>query len=117
MIRVWECAEATDRHAVSARSYAHVGHRRQVICVAHAFFVLPPSYRYGILLHELGHLALLKKGIDAHTETDADIAGGELAGVSILRRPYQDQKRIEYVSALELSRARHYVHRQTDYET
>lgn len=49
------------------RSYAHVNHKPNTICVAGDFFDLPLHYQKGILFHEIGHL--LTRGGDEH---DAD---------------------------------------------
>lgn len=112
MIHVRTCREADQEHARSARRYAHVGHYRGTVCLARAaVFELPANYLAAILLHELGHLALLPA---EHSERDADRAGSHLAGVRIVRRSYGPARRLEYVTTRELPKAWRAIYRLTD---
>lgn len=111
---VRECSQADAEHAAHPRVFAHVGHKAGVICIARAFrSYLPDNYVYAILLHELGHLALLTD--TGHNERDADRHGGELAGVTIRRRSWGGLRNLEYVSTADLVAARRVVHQLTDY--
>lgn len=77
---VRHCGEADAEHAESMRQYAHTYHRAgNVICVAQAFFDLPPKIKAGILFHEMGHLA------GAVGEQAADRLIEELMGIQIHR--------------------------------
>ena len=78
-VKVRTCALANREHEESKRQYAHVGHKDGTICVANAFFSLPLEFRWGILYHELGHLA------GAEGEMEADRRAEELFGVRIER--------------------------------
>jgi hypothetical protein len=84
-----------------------------VICVAPALLRLPLNYSLAIILHELGHLKL---GVNRGTECDADRAGAHLARVSIQRRTYGKQRRLEFLPAKDVARARAAVLRLTDLE-
>jgi hypothetical protein len=54
-IKVGYCFQADQEHAKSGRQYAHWGHRKNVVCVAHAIDELPDANKRGIFLHEFGH--------------------------------------------------------------
>jgi len=80
---VEECAQANQEHRDSQRQYAHVFHRDQVICIAHAFWQLPERLRLAILLHEAGHLIAGPRG----GELAANRAAERYSGIPI---EYQD---------------------------
>jgi hypothetical protein len=63
-----------------------------VVCVALAFWQLPLAHQRGILLHELGHLALERP----HTEADADREARRRFGVRIGYRSSRWGRRLEY---------------------
>lgn len=110
-VRVRTCRDAASDHRCDARAYAHVFHRRGVICVAPSLLRLPLNYSLAIILHELGHLKL---GVNRGTECAADRAGARLARVSIQRRTYGKQHRLEFLPSRDLARARAAVLRLTD---
>lgn len=78
-VRVRHCKDADRDHRTSIRQYAHVGHRKNVICVAKAFYKLPEKIRAGLVLHELGHLA------GATGEKQADRLATKLFGIKVKR--------------------------------
>lgn len=80
VIPVEVCPDADEAHRTSSRAYAHTFCKKApTICVASAFFDLPPEHRDGILAHEIGHLLAGNAG----DESDADAAFFEFAGVRI----------------------------------
>jgi hypothetical protein len=106
------CHEADRDHARDPRAFAHVGHHAGAVCLAHGIVFLPRGFILGILLHELGHLALLPGD---HSEAEADQAGGRLAGVRIRRRTHGRALDLEYVSAMDEPRALRALRRLTNY--
>lgn len=110
-VRIELCNLAEQYHCESARSYAHVFHRKNVICVTPEFTELAQTYQAGILLHELGHLQY--RVDESHTEKDADIVGGALAGVEILRRTDAHHRNLEYVRKDQVGRALDYIRAHT----
>lgn len=112
--RIQLCNLAEHDHCTAARNYAHVFHYRNVICVTPEFTDLPQTFQAGILLHELGHLQYRED--ESHTERDADIIGGNLAGVTIERRNRRTnvpQDNLEYVPRNQLARALAYIRAHT----
>jgi len=99
------CQVANAEHAKSRRQYAHVFHKPGQICVADAFLDLPIEIRLGILLHELGHLALGNRG----TETDADHMAREISGIEVYREDSEHGKRLETISERDIPKARIFV--------
>ena len=93
-INVELCPLAKKHHKKSARQFAHVFHKANTICVTPEFNDLPVGYHLGILLHELGHIALMDR---KHSECDADHQSFETFGVTIIRRTYKGMKNLEYV--------------------
>ncbi len=58
-VRVQPCPRAEREHRRSRRQYAHVFHAPPpIVCAARAFWALPARHQVGVLVHELGHLAL-----------------------------------------------------------
>ena len=79
MVRVHWCLEADKEHEEAQRQYAHTGHYGGIVCVANAYFDLPPRIRVGILLHEFAHVA------GAEGEREADRLAKVLFGIEIRR--------------------------------
>lgn len=96
------CAEANRDHARDPRAFAHVEHYPGKVCIADQIVFLPRGFVLGILLHELGHLALLP---GAHSEAAADKAGGRLAGVTIHRRVHGRATNLEFVAEKDQAKA------------
>ncbi len=72
-LRVRHCRLADQDHAALRRSYAHVGHRPNTICVAHAYWGLPYSYQLGIFWHEVGHLLLSRRPVHSEAQADQEV--------------------------------------------
>ena len=102
-LKVELCPLAKRHHLESGRQFAHVFHRKNTICVTPEFYNLPQVYRVGILLHELGHVAL-QEGTD-HSEAEADGIITILCGIRIHRRTYRGLKRLEVIERAQMSRA------------
>jgi hypothetical protein len=98
------CRQAKAEHDASCRQFAHVFHKKNIICVAPEFYDLPQSYRMGILLHEIGHLEC---DIDyiGHTEQEADDMAYILSDVRIARRTYRGAHRLECVKRSDYGKA------------
>lgn len=94
-MKVKPCPLAQKHHKESSRQFAHVFHRKNTICVTPEFYELPQGYQLGILLHELGHLALKGKN---HSEEDADSIAFLMSGALIERRTYRGMKGLEYIN-------------------
>lgn len=101
------CSLARKHHEASCRSFAHVFHHRNTICIAPAFNKLPAEFRAGILLHELGHLSY--EHSERHSERDADAMGFTLSGIQIHRRTYRGARNLEVISARDLPRAWRFI--------
>jgi hypothetical protein len=106
-IKLHLCDLAEEHHHCDARSFAHVFHRKNQICINTAFYRLPDTYQAGILLHELGHMALEEEG--RHTEADADRMGYYLSGVPVRRRYFAGMKRLECVHSADLRQAKEFL--------
>ena len=78
-IYIEHCKIADKHHKQDKRNYAHTYHYADTICIAKAFNRLPDNFKWGIILHELGHLA------GAHKEPEADKLAYELYGIRIYR--------------------------------
>lgn len=102
------CPRAHNEHRASTRQFAHTLHRPGVVCVAPAFYDLPAEFQAGILIHELGHIALAGQ---KHNEHQADIMGSIISNVEITRRPYGKLKNLEYVEPTDLQTAREFLTR------
>lgn len=76
IVTVKICREANKEHADSRRQYAHVFHKRNVICVAREFHFIPDTHRLAILLHEVGHLLVGQKGTEAQASRRAAVESG-----------------------------------------
>jgi len=59
------CKAADAEHVKSQRQYAHVFHRKNVICICSAMRTLPDTWALAILLHEVGHLLAGPRGSEA----------------------------------------------------
>jgi len=81
--KVAYCFQADMEHDKSARQYAHWGHRKNTICLAHDIDKLPEANLRGIFLHEYGHVLddhfEPEEGTDEEDMADKldDIADGE----------------------------------------
>ena len=102
-IKLVICPMAARHNAKAARQFAHVFHVKNSICIAPKMLDLPPEFIAGILLHEIGHLALVDT--DSHTETDADRFGFYLSGVKVYRRNLGNKKNLECVRKADLKPA------------
>jgi hypothetical protein len=50
------CPDTEYDHKCSSRQYAHALHLKNIICVCQAFEKLPTKNKFGIFLHEFGHI-------------------------------------------------------------
>jgi uncharacterized cupin superfamily protein len=98
--KLQHCSWADREHEKSFRQYAHTFHRKNVICVAESFSDLPSQNQFGILLHELGHLAY--PNIEDEQKIDELIY--VLSGIRIYR-----EKTVETVQTGDLMNAVDYV--------
>jgi S-adenosylmethionine hydrolase len=98
-IKVLHCSEADAEHRKAKRQYAHTFHLRNVICVASAWINLPEEWKYGILLHEIGHLGA---GQDA-SERSANKDVKEYIGVKIHYRDGKYGNRLESIKRSDVS--------------
>ena len=71
------------------RAYAHVGHRKNTICVGHGFFDLPGNYQLALIFHEIGHIIG-----DTDDEKTADKIVYDLFGVTIC---YDDENELQHL--------------------
>ena len=85
------CSIANKEHKKSIRQYAHVGCRKDTICVAKEYYKLPGRIQLGILYHELGHIA------GAHGEAEADRLAERIYGVRISRIDTVYGDHLEYI--------------------
>jgi predicted GNAT family N-acyltransferase len=75
------CPVVELEHKRSTRQYCHTLHRRgNVICCARATEELPLENKLGLLVHEIGHLALRGR---PHSENDANKAGCAVTGIPV----------------------------------
>lgn len=72
------CPAAEEDHARVWRYHAHVMHIPGIICIVRDFRHLPDEHKFGILLHELGHLYT-----DSEHDADADLWVHEALGIDI----------------------------------
>lgn len=96
-LRLRICNLANQEHQLSKRQYAHVGHVRDTICIANAFYRLPIQHRAALLAHEAGHV-LARKYNKSDGEAVADRMAEQFFGVKI---QYIDSKyggQLEYLS-------------------
>jgi len=93
IFRVHWCQVAERAHQRSRRQYAHVFHRRGVICVARAFWRLPRRHRLGVLAHEAGHV-LAGRAAGEHA---ADEAAARALGITIRYRTTRWGRKLQYV--------------------
>ena len=100
------CRQAQQEHRQSCRQFAHVFHVENRICVTPEFYELPQTYRMGILLHELGHIALQSHD---HSEAQADEIVFIMSGVRLHRRTYRGMKRLECIERAQTTRARRFI--------
>lgn len=82
------CEEAEQEHRESSRQYMHVGTHTPcyAICYAQAVNELSIGYKVGLLVHELGHLALIMLGYEDHSEDQANAAGLWLTDIPVFWR-------------------------------
>lgn len=102
MLQLSFCPLAERDHRRSKRQYAHTCHRDGIICICEAFHDLPDTFKYGILLHELGHLI----DPDEDDEREVDRVAEHVFGVKIKRvdnRQYGDE--LECIAARDVHRA------------
>jgi hypothetical protein len=112
MINVEICPLAQKEHDKSNRQYAHTLHIPNTICISEELLELPFGYVCGLILHEMGHLELEN---ETHTEKDADVIGGELAGVKIERRDTNTYgEDLEYVKVKDIEIAKEYIEENTN---
>lgn len=92
---VKQCDQCDQEHADSKRQYAHTFHKMNTICVAKAFYDLPQSWQFAILLHEVGHLLAGPKG----SEDAANKAAQKASGIPIVYKdgPYGEE--LEWIPA------------------
>ena len=78
------CPQAEAEHAASKRQFCHIGHTkiRHTICYARSADNLGVNWQVGLVLHELGHLALRDVGIE-HTEEEANFIGGAMLSIPV----------------------------------
>jgi hypothetical protein len=112
--KLQKCNLAKRHNQSACRSFAHVFHKPNVICLAPEFETLPDCFKVGILLHELGHLAY--RADEPHTEKDADFMGYVLSGVKIDRMSYHSARGIarnlECVSLRDVGDAMQFISTQ-----
>lgn len=98
-LRAVHCNDADDEHRESFRQFMHTNHRRHLICYASAAESLPSSFKAGLLVHEIGHLALIMLGYrdsenaESHTEDQANVMGYWLTGLPVF---WRGEKRLEW---------------------
>ena len=97
-VKVRECKEANREHQRSRRQYCHVGHKKDTICVARAFFYLPESIQVALLAHEIGHL------MGGESETSANRIANMEFGIRIKYRDTPYGRRLETVTERETQR-------------
>lgn len=107
-MRLEICSRAKQEHDESGRQFAHVFHRPNVVCVAPEIFELPGAYVSGILIHELGHVAL---ACLPHSEAQADRMATIISGIEVQRRDYRKLKNLEFVRPADLGKARRFLQR------
>lgn len=95
-LRICRCPSAERDHRRELRSYAHVGHRRGVLCVARAFYRLPLGHRLGLIVHEVGHLELQGR---PHSELQADQAAFRRYGIRVQYRNTRWGRHLQWVDA------------------
>ena len=92
--RARRCREADREHARSARQFCHVGHRRSTVCYARATARLAAAWKWGLAVHEIGHLLAGAPGMRRrHTEADAQRAGKRATGIGV---SYRGPLRLEW---------------------
>ena len=74
--KVRTCPIANAEHKKSLRQYAHVFHYDGVICVARAWYSLPSVWRFGVLMHEIGHLLIGPRGSESQATEFASHSSG-----------------------------------------
>jgi hypothetical protein len=83
-VQIARCARADREHEESERQYMHVGHRFACICYAGATEDLGLNWKLGLILHEIGHLAIGGPALVVdHTEEDANEGAFLVSGVRV----------------------------------
>jgi len=96
------CPIAVREHQRSCRQYAHVFHRKNVICVTKAFFKLPQQTRLALLLHEVGHLLVG----DRPSEDAANRAVKRYSGVTIWYKDQPQGENLEWIRREDIQKAK-----------
>lgn len=94
-VKLRQCKDADAEHLEYQRQYAHVGCQEYEICVAGAFFTLPIEHQRGLILHELGHIALQDINPD-HSERDADVIAHQRYKVKVEYRSTEHGRRLQW---------------------
>lgn len=102
------CSLAELDHHEAKRQYAHACHQEGVICICKAFFELPDTHKYGILLHEFGHVL----DPDEEDEHVVDGIATKHFGVTVQRRSSRYGEDLEWISPRDVRRAARIVARE-----
>lgn len=99
-LKIKPCSIVERDHKKSLRSYAHYGHRPNIICISKAIYGLPLNHSIALLLHEMGH-ALLNGG----SEEEANEEAHRLSGISIRYLPSTPWgNRLQYIQSSDLKK-------------
>lgn len=100
IFKIIDCKTADKEHAKDPRIFAHVFHKKKVMCVARDFWNLGIHNRAGIIWHETGHIfsEFIDEFDGADKEIMADYATEELFDVRI----FYDYNKIQWVGEDEI---------------
>lgn len=98
MLKLKICKVADKDHKESLRQYAHVYHKKDVICVAPSFFRLPLEHQTGLIAHEVGHLLA---GESEDREYKADEAANSFFKIKIKYKDSPYGERLQYLTVKE----------------